>query len=83
MVAGAFGRWLDRLAVALCRLRDAGALVPGADPDALVAPPLASIPGAYLLSATKRDPEVMRQGIDGAWAYLQLWATESRPAPPS
>ena len=74
VVAGAFGRWLERLAVALRQLRDAGALKSTADPDALAAATLASVQGAYLLSAAKRNPDVMRHGIEAAWAYLRSWA---------
>ena len=75
VVDQAFTRWLERLAVALRHLRDDGVLEPGADPDALAEATLASIQGAYLLSAAKRDPDVMRHGIERAWAYLQSWST--------
>lgn len=82
VVAGAFNRWLDRLAVALRRLRDDGVLDSSADPDVLASAILAAVQGAYLLSAVKHDPDVMRHGIDGAWAYLESWATGRSSAPP-
>ena len=79
VVDEAFGRWLDRLSGALSHLRDDGALEASVDPHALAEATLASVQGAYLLSAAKRDPAVMRHGIDGAWAYLQSWATAPIP----
>lgn len=75
VVADAFGRWQDRLALALCSLRDAGKLVPSVDPEALAGATLAAVQGSYLLSAARRDGDVMRHGIDAAWAYLRSHAT--------
>ena len=80
-VAGAFGRWREGLALALNRLRDDGAIEPGADPEALAGAILASVQGAYLLSAVEQDEDLMRAGIDGAWTYLNLHATS--PLPPA
>ncbi len=81
VVADAFGRWVDRLAVALRRLRDDGALESTANPQALAEATLAAVQGAYLLSSATRDPDVMRRGIDAAWAYLQS-QTPGRASPP-
>ena len=83
VVDQAFGRWLNRLSGALSQLREDGALEASVGPYALSQATLASVQGAYLLSAAKRDPVVMRHGIDGAWAYLQSWATGPTPTPGS
>ena len=75
VVAGAFGRWQDRLAVVLRSLKDDGELASAVDPDALAAATLAAVQGAYLLSAARRDADAMRHGIDAAWAHLRSHAT--------
>lgn len=80
VVARAFGRWQARLALGLRALRDDGTLVPDADPDALASATLAAVQGAYLLSAARRDADVMRHGIDAAWANLRSYATPTSGA---
>ncbi|HSH59374.1 MAG TPA: TetR/AcrR family transcriptional regulator [Acidimicrobiales bacterium] len=76
-IAEAFSRWESFLAAGLETMRDRGALLPGADPQALAETTMASIQGGYLLSTTKKDIRPMRNALAAAYSYLRSFRASS------
>ncbi len=71
VVAGAFARWEEELALAFARMRETGRLAPTAGPDELARHVLSAIQGGYLLSSVHRHPEAMREALNAAFEHVR------------
>ena len=71
VVAAAFARWEQELALVFARMRESGRLAPSTRPDELARHVLPAIQGGYLLSTIRRDPEPMREALDAAFERLR------------
>jgi len=71
-----FDRWKEPLRQGLEAMRATGELRDDADPALLATATLASIQGGLVLTQTRRDPRQLRIALDGAWAYLRVFARE-------
>jgi len=76
-LVAAFDRWEGYLARGLDRMRARGELRVAADPPALAAAAMASIQGGLLLAQTRKDARALRRALDGAFAYLRTFATDT------
>jgi len=76
-LVAAFDRWEGYLARGLALMRTRGELRAIADPDALAATTMASIQGGLLLTQTRKDVRALRLALDGAFAYLRMFATDT------
>ena len=72
--AGHLERWRGHLATGLRRMRDAGRLRPGADPDRLATALLAAVQGGLTLTQTMRSIDPLVAALDNALAGLRGWA---------
>jgi TetR/AcrR family transcriptional regulator, transcriptional repressor for nem operon len=79
LLAGGFGQWQAAIGEGLRRLRQAGQLPDGTDPDALAVTLLATLQGGLLLTQVQRDTRPLETAVD---TLLQL-ARSSRPDVPA
>ena len=66
----------------LRRMKEAGGLDPGADPDALADFVLAALQGGLLLSSTRRDEAALVRALDHAYRHLRSHAARTRHPDP-
>jgi TetR/AcrR family transcriptional regulator, transcriptional repressor for nem operon len=78
LLAGGFGQWQAAIADGLRRLRDAGHLPDGTDPDALAVTLLATLQGGLLLAQVQRDTRPLETAVG---TLLEL-ASSGRPEAP-
>jgi TetR/AcrR family transcriptional regulator, transcriptional repressor for nem operon len=78
LLAGGFGQWQAAIADGLRRLRDAGHLPDGTDPDALAVTLLATLQGGLLLAQVQRDTRPLETAVG---TLLEL-ASSGRPEVP-
>ena len=78
LLAGGFGQWQATIADGLRRLRDAGHLPDGTDPDALAVTLLATLQGGLLLAQVQRDTRPLETAVG---TLLEL-ASSGRPEVP-
>jgi TetR/AcrR family transcriptional regulator, transcriptional repressor for nem operon len=79
LLAGGFAQWQAILADGLRRLRDAGHLPAGTDPDAFAVTLLATLQGGLLLAQVQRDSRPLETAI----ATLLELASNARPDAPA
>jgi len=79
LLADGFGQWQAAIGEGLRRLRQAGQLPDGTDPDALAVTLLATLQGGLLLAQVQRDTRPLETAVD---TLLQL-ARSSRPDVPA
>ncbi|HWE61601.1 MAG TPA: TetR/AcrR family transcriptional regulator [Chloroflexota bacterium] len=78
-LVASFDRWEGYLAAGLARMRARGELRAEAEPAALAAAAMASIQGGLLLTQTRKDARALRRALDGAFAYLRIFAVGTPP----
>lgn len=79
LLADGFGQWQAAIGEGLRRLRQAGQLPDGTDPDALAVTLLATLQGGLLLAQVQRDTRPLETAVD---TLLRL-ARSSRPDVPA
>jgi AcrR family transcriptional regulator len=77
-LADGFQRWTALIRDGLQVMRDRGDLVPEADPERLSLALLAALQGGLLLARTMGDTLPLHAALDGAVAYVHLWASDPR-----
>ncbi|MGD0595774.1 MAG: TetR/AcrR family transcriptional regulator [Acidimicrobiales bacterium] len=70
VLASGFDRWEAHIAAGLTAMVTAGELRQDADVDWLAASTLASLQGGLILTQARRDPQALRQALDGALALI-------------
>lgn len=71
VIAAAFARWQQTLAVAFEQMCLTGRLSESARPNELARHVLSAIQGGYLLSTVQRDPEPMSEALNAAFQHLR------------
>jgi len=77
-VAAFMGRWRGYLEAGLRRMRTAGVLRPGADPDTLALSVFAALHGGLMLMRTMESIEPLEAALDGALRALRAEAPPGR-----
>ncbi|GAB3151750.1 TetR/AcrR family transcriptional regulator [Microbispora hainanensis] len=70
-LAGIFGAWQGLIADGLARMREAGELDPGADPEELAVAVIAALQGGYLLAETMQDEQPFVVALDMAFDHVK------------
>jgi TetR/AcrR family transcriptional repressor of nem operon len=70
VLASGFDRWEAHIRSGLAVMAASGELRPGTDVTWLAASTLASLQGGLVLSQARRDPQALRQALDGALALI-------------
>lgn len=70
VLASGFDRWQESIRAGLGRMVTSGELRADADVDWLSVSTLASVQGGLMLSQARRDPQQLRQALDGALALI-------------
>jgi AcrR family transcriptional regulator len=78
VLAAGFDRWEAHIRSGLAAMAASGELRPGTDVAWLATSTLASVQGGLVLAQARRDPQALRQALDGA---LALIASYRRPVP--
>jgi AcrR family transcriptional regulator len=76
MLAALFKTWEELIADGLRRMQAKGALISGAEPDALAVGLIAAVQGGYLLANTAHDVRPMEISIDLALEHLRSFLAE-------
>lgn len=75
VIADGFDRWEAHIRAGLAAMVASGELRGDADPGWLAASTLASLQGGLVLAQARRDPQPLRQALDGALALIALYRT--------
>jgi TetR/AcrR family transcriptional repressor of nem operon len=78
VLASGFEQWEDQIRAGLAAMVTAGELRPGTDVGWLAASTLASLEGGILLTQARRDPQLLRQALDGALALIRTYRPDPR-----
>jgi len=70
VLASGFDRWEAHIKAGLTAMVASGELLPEADLEWLAASTLASLQGGLILTQARRDPQALRQALDGALALI-------------
>ena len=70
VLASGFDRWEAHIRSGLAAMAVSGELRPGTDVAWLATSTLASLQGGLVLSQARRDPQALRQALDGALALI-------------
>jgi TetR/AcrR family transcriptional repressor of nem operon len=70
VLASGFDRWESNIRAGLAAMAGGGELRPETDVAWLAASTLASLQGGLVLSQARRDPQALRQALDGALALI-------------
>jgi AcrR family transcriptional regulator len=70
VLASGFDRWQSSIRSGLAAMVASGELRADADPDWLAASTLASVQGGLMLTQARRDPQALRNALDGALALI-------------
>jgi TetR/AcrR family transcriptional repressor of nem operon len=73
VLASGFDRWEAHIKAGLAAMVASGELVPETDLEWLAASTLASVQGGLILTQARRDPQALRQALDGALALIRTY----------
>ena len=77
VLASGFDRWEAHIKAGLAAMVAGGELVPDTDVGWLAASTLASLQGGLILTQARRDPQALRQALDGALALIETYRPSS------
>jgi len=80
VLASGFERWETHIRAGLAAMVTSGELRPGTDVDWLAASTLASLQGGLMLTQARRDPQALRQALDGALVLIGTYRATSLDA---
>src|SRR5271155_967921 len=83
VLASGFDRWKAHIKAGLAAMVESGELGPETDLEWLAASTLASLQGGLILTQARRDPQALRQALDGALALIGTYRPSTPPVPAS
>ena len=78
VLASGFDRWEAHIKAGLAAMVASGELVPETDLEWLSASTLASLQGGLILTQARRDPQALRQALDGALTLIGTYRPSTR-----
>ena len=78
VLASGYDRWEAHIKAGLAAMVEKGELVPETDFEWLAASTLASVQGGLILTQARRDPQALRQALDGALALIGTYRPSTR-----